>query len=227
MKKILFVCSFVLCAVLFSSYQAMSGKPFEGVITFKITYPDNKISESQMAMYPKMLTVSIKGTKARTDMQLSGMNTVTITDYSDKTSVALVNLMGQKYAIKKTTADIEKEMEKEAKPTVVLSGETKVIAGYTCKKAVITLNDDGAVTTYEIYYTNELGSKMANFDNPLYKDIDGVLLEFFLKNHDINMKFSATSIEKKSLPAIDFEIPSDYPITTLDELKSKFGGGTE
>ena len=90
MKKILFACSFVLCAVLFSSYQVMSGKPFEGVITFKITYPDNKISESQMAMYPKMLTVSIKGTKARTDMQLSGMNTVTITDYSDKTSVALV-----------------------------------------------------------------------------------------------------------------------------------------
>ena len=218
MKKILFACSFVLCAVLFSSYQVMSGKPFEGVITFKITYPDNKISESQMAMYPKMLTVSIKGTKARTDMQLSGMNTVTITDYADKTSVALVNLLGQKYAIKKTTAEIEKEIEKEAKPTIELSGETKVIAGYTCKKAVITVNDDGAITTYEIYYTNELGSKMANFDNPLYKDIDGVLLEFFLKTHDVNMKFSATSVEKKSLPAIDFEIPSDYPITTLDEL---------
>ncbi len=241
MKKILFACSFVLCTVLFSSYQAMSGKPFEGVITFKITYPDNKISESQMAMYPKMLTVSIKGTKARTDMQLSGMNTVTITDYSDKTSVALVNLMGQKYAIKKTTADIEKEMEKEAKPTVEYSkganpiekdlagvaGETKMIAGYTCKKAVITVNDGGAVTTYEIYYTHELGSKMANFDKPWYQDIDGVLLEFFLKTHDVNMKFSATSVEKKSLPAIDFEIPSDYPITTLDELKSKFGGGTE
>ena len=225
MKKVLFAFSFVLCAVFFSSNLAMSGKPFEGVITFKITYPDNKISESQMAMFPKLLTVSIKGTKARTDLQMSGMNTVEITDYTDKTKIALINMMGQKYAIKQTTAEIEKEMEKEAKPNVVLSDTTKVIAGYTCKKAVITVNNDGVKSTYEVYYSSELGSKMANFDNPLYKDIDGVLLEFLLKNRDINMKFTATSVEKKSLPAKDFEIPSDYTLTTQDELKSKFGGG--
>ena len=227
MKKVLFAFSFVLCAVFFSSNLAMSGKPFEGVITFKITYPDNKISESQMAMFPKLLTVSIKGTKARTDLQMSGMNTVEITDYTDKTKIALINMMGQKYAIKQTTAEIEKEMEKEAKPNVVLSDTTKVIAGYTCKKAVITVNNDGVKSTYEVYYSSELGSKMANFDNPLYKDIDGVLLEFLLKNRDINMKFTATSVEKKSLPAKDFEIPSDYTLTTQDELKSKFGGGNE
>jgi hypothetical protein len=41
------------------------------------------------------------------------------------------------------------------------------------------------------------------------------------------MKFSATSVEKKSLAAKDFEIPSDYTLTTQDELKSKFGGGHE
>ena len=136
-------------------------------------------------------------------------------------------MMGQKYAIKQTTAEIEKEMEKEPKPIVELSDTTKVIAGFSCKKAVITVNNDGVKSTYEVYYSNELGSKMANFDNPLYKDIDGVLLEFLLKNRDINMKFSATSVEKKSLPAKDFEIPSDYTLTTQDELKSKFGGGNE
>ncbi len=227
MKKYLFGISFALFALLLTSGALIAGKPFEGVITFKITYPDNKISESQMAMFPKLLTVSIKGTKARTDLEMSGMNTVEITDYVDKTKIALINMMGQKYAIKQTSAEIEKEMAKEAKPTIVLSDETKVIAGYTCKKAVITVNDDGAKTSYEVYYSNELGSKMANFDNPLYKDIDGVMLEFLLKNRDINMKFTATSIEKKSLPAKDFEIPSDYTLTTQDELKSKFGGGTE
>ena len=227
MKKILFAISFALCARLCTSFPASSGKPFEGVITFKITYPDNKISESQMAMFPKVLTVSVKGSKARTDMELSGMKTVEITDCVDKTKVALLNMMGQKYAIKQNAAEIEKELGKEAKPTVELSSETKVIAGYTCKKAVVTVNDDGVKSTYEVYYSNELGSKTVNFDNPLYKEIDGVLLEFSMKNRDINMKFTATSIEKKSLSAKDFEIPSDYTVTTQDELKSKFGGGTE
>ncbi len=227
MKKLLFTLSFAICIVLVSSIAGMSGKPFEGVITFKISYPDNKFSESQLAMFPKVLTVSIKGTKSRTDLQMSGMNTVEITDYTDKTKVALLNMMGQKYAIKQTSAEIEKEMAQSGIPTVEESGETKVIAGYTCKKAVITVNDDGLKSAYEVYYSGELGSKMANFDNPWYKDIDGVMLEFILKNREINMKFTATSVEKKSLPAKDFEIPSDYTPTTQEELKSKFGGGNE
>jgi hypothetical protein len=227
MKKVLFAFGLILGALLLNSNPVMSGKPFEGVITFKVTYPDSKMSESQLAMFPKLFTISIKGTKARTDMQASGMNQVQIIDYTDKTIVTLINMMGQKYAIKQTSAEIEKDLEKEAKPVVELSTETKVIAGYTCKKAVVTVNDDGVKNTYEAWYTNELGSKTANFDNPLYRDIDGVLLEFLFKTHDTSMKFTATSVEKKSLVAKDFEIPSDYTLTTQDELRSKFGGGTE
>jgi hypothetical protein len=227
MKKTLLFCSIILVTVLFGSNSAISGKPFEGVITYKISYPDSKFSESQLAMFPKVLSVSIKGSKSRTDLAMSGMNTVEITDYTEKTSVSLINMMGQKYAIKQTTAEIESKNAAEGKGTVELSEETKVIAGYTCKKAVVTMNDDGTKTTYEAWYSSELGSKLANFNNPLYKDIDGALLEFTMKNQEVSMKFSATSVEKKSLAAKDFEIPSDYTLTTQDELKSKFGGGHE
>jgi GLPGLI family protein len=227
MRKLFVALTFIMCVMLFSSTTVMSGKPFEGVITFKITYPDSKFSESQLAMFPKVFTVSIKGSKSRTDMQMSGMNSTTITDYTDKSSVSLINMMGQKYAIKQTTAEIEKEMNSEGTPVIELSAETKVIAGYTCKKAIVTTNNDGIKSTFEAWYSNELGSKLTNFNNPLYKDIDGVLLEFSMKNRDVNMKFTATSLEKKSLPAKDFEIPSDYTLTTQDELKSKFGGGND
>jgi GLPGLI family protein len=227
MKKAFFLLPVTLLVLASSSLLSMAGKPFEGVITFKITYPENKFSESQMAMFPKILTVSIKGTKSRTDMQMSGMNTVEITDYNDKTKVALLNIMGQKYAIRQTAAEIEKEMAESGVPSVELSAETKVIAGYTCKKAVVTVNDDGVKSTYEVYYTNELGNRIVNFDSPYYKDIDGVLLEFSLKNRDVNMQFTATSVEKKGLSSKDFEIPSDYVLTTQEELKNKFGGGDD
>ncbi|MEI7983601.1 MAG: hypothetical protein WCI71_18275 [Bacteroidota bacterium] len=227
MKNLFITLTLFLGILFINTHNMQAAKPFEGVITFKITYPDNKFSESQMAMFPKVLTVSIKGTKARTDLLMSGMNTVEITDYNDKSKVALLNMMGQKYAIKQTSADIEKEISAEGSPSVELSGETKMIAGYTCKKAVVTMNNSGIKSIYEVYYTSELGTKLANFDNPVYKDIDGVMLEFVLKNRDVNMKFTATSIEKKSLPAKDFEIPSDYVLTTQEELKSKLGGGGE
>jgi hypothetical protein len=225
MKKYLLLSGMLMGFLVLNCNSASAGKPFEGVITYKIAYPDSKFSESQMAMFPKVLTVSIKGTKSRTDLSMSGMNTVEITDYTDKSSVSLLNMMGQKYAIKKSTTEIEKEMTAEGTPTVVFSEEAKVIAGYTCKKAVVTLNNDGVKSTFEAWYTSELGSKLANFKNPLYKDIDGALLEFAMKTQEITMKFSATSVEKKSLSAKDFEVPSDYTLTTQDELKSKFGGG--
>jgi hypothetical protein len=160
-------------------------------------------------------------------MQMSGMNTIEITDYTEKNSVSLINMMGQKYAIKKTTAEIEGENSAVGNTTVELSEETKVVAGYTCKKVVVTSNNDGVKSTFEAYYSSELGSKLANFNNPLFKDVDGALLEFSMKNQEINMKFTATSVEKKSIPAKDFEIPSDYTLTTQDELKSKFGGGND
>jgi hypothetical protein len=227
MRKVLQVSAILIFAVLYCSFNTSAGKPFEGVITYKITYPDSKFSESQLAMFPKVLTVSVKGSKSRTDLQMSGMTTVEISDYTDKTSVSLLNMMGQKYAIKQTTAEIESKNAAEGTTTVEQSNETKVVAGYTCKKVVVTVNDDGAKSTFEAWYTSELGSKQANFNNPLYKDIDGALLEFLMKNREVTMKFTATSVEKKSLPAKDFEIPSDYTLTTQDELKSKFGGGNE
>lgn len=206
---------------------AAAPKPFEGVITYKITYPDSKFTESQLAMFPKLVTVSVKGTKSRTEMQMNGMSTVEIKDYSEKSSVTLLDIMGQKLAIKKTSADIEKEMKSDATTSVELTSETKVIAGYMCKKAVITINDDGKKSVFEAYFTEELGGNNINFDNPVFKDIKGVMLEFSLRENEMNMLFTATSVDKKGISSKEFEIPSDYKPTTLDEMKNMFGGGNE
>jgi hypothetical protein len=205
----------------------MAGKPFEGVITYNISYPDNKFTESQMKMFPKILTVSVKGTKSRTELNTGMGNQISINDYSNKTVINLIDMMGQKYAIKKTADDVAKENAKQPAPKVTITNETKVIAGFNCKKAVITVNDDGEVSTYDVFYTDEIGGKGANFDNPVYKDIDGVMMEFLMKTPQFTMKFSATSAERKSIDSKLFEIPSDFTLTTEEELKSKFGGGGE
>jgi hypothetical protein len=214
-----FVLLFLVSAVL------MAGKPFDGVITYKITYPDSKYSEAQLNMFPKVMTVSVKGTKARTEMNVGGGTTVEILDYVAKTKVALINMMGQKFAIKQTKEEIEKDNADQPKGTVTVTNETKNIAGYNCKKAIVTADDDGVKTTFEVWFTEELGAKDANFDNPLYKDINGVMLEFILKTPQVTMKFVASSVEKKSVSDKDFEIPADFTLTTQEELKSKFGGG--
>lgn len=213
-----------LCFVFFCTATSSAQRAFEGMITYKITYPDNKFTESQMAMFPKILTVSVKGEKSRTDIQTGMGNTIEISDYTSKTKTTLLDMMGQKYAIRSSWAEIQKEMAAEPKGQVQVTGETKMIAGYRCKKAIVTANDKGTKLTYEVYYSSELGPKSSNFDKPMYTDIDGVLLEFSMKTPQFTMKFTATSVEKKSISPKEFEIPSDYTITTREELKSKFGG---
>ncbi|MDP4280979.1 MAG: DUF4412 domain-containing protein [Bacteroidota bacterium] len=207
--------------------SAYAGKPFEGVITYKITYPDSKYTESQLAMFPKTLTVSIKGEKSRTEINSSMGAQIQIMDYSNKSVISLVNVMGQKYAIRQTPDEVKKAMEKEPKGTVKVTDETKVIAGYNCKKAIVSVNDDGEKTDYEVYFTTEMGAVNPNFDQGIYRDVNGVMMEFLQKSPQISMKFTATSVEKKSISSKEFEIPSDYTITTMDEMKSKFGSGME
>jgi len=225
MKKIIMKSSLTFIFLFFVSAALVAGKPFDGVITYKISYPDSKFSEAQLNMFPKVMTVSVKGSKARTEMNVGGGTTVEILDYVAKTKVALINMMGQKFAIKQTAQEIEKENALQPKGTVSVTNETKSIAGYNCKKAIVTSDEDGVKSTFEVWFTEELGGKDANFDNPLYKDINGVMLEFLIKTPQITMKLSATSVEKKAVSAKDFEIPTDYTLTTQEELKSKFGGG--
>ena len=225
MKKIILKSSLTFILLFLVSAALVAGKPFDGVITYKISYPDSKFSEAQLNMFPKVMTVSVKGSKARTEMNVGGGTTVEILDYVAKTKVALINMMGQKFAIKQTAQEIEKENALQPKGTVSVTNETKSIAGYNCKKAIVTSDEDGVKSTFEVWFTEELGGKDANFDNPLYKDINGVMLEFLIKTPQITMKLSATSVEKKAVSAKDFEIPTDYTLTTQEELKSKFGGG--
>jgi hypothetical protein len=210
--------------VIMPAIKAYPQKSFEGVITYKITYPDNKFTESQMAMFPKILTVAIKGEKSRTDIQTGMGNTIEISDYTTKTKTTLMDMMGQKYAIRSTWEEIQKEMDLEAKGQVLLTSETKMVAGYNCKKAIVTVDDKGTKYTFDVYYSNELGPRAANFDNPVYKDIDGVLLEFSMHTPQFTMKFTASAVEKKSVASKDFDIPADYTLTTKEELRSKFGG---
>ena len=92
-----------------------AGKTFEGIITYRISYPDNKYSESQQAMLPKLVLVSIKGNNSRTEIKTAMGNQVEIKDYTTKTNITLIDMMGQKYAVKSSAEEIEKENAKEPK----------------------------------------------------------------------------------------------------------------
>jgi len=208
---------FALC-----SFQ-MFAKEFKGVITYKITVEGSGVTEEMKNMMPKTMTMSILGNKARSEMVMSMGKTISITDGDNKETITLMDMMGQKIAIKSTYDEIKADLDKAPAVKVEITSETKDIAGYTCKKAVITNPWDG--TEIIVYFTEELGSNKLNFDNPQFKDINGAMLEFEIPNEQFTMKFSAVSVEKKNVSEDEFTIPEGYQIKTKEEMQGMFGGG--
>jgi GLPGLI family protein len=222
MKKVIrIILSLVLLIGVLSVNSYAGDKSFRGVIVYNISFGED-MDASMVAMMPKTMKMYISGDKSKMEMIAGFGTTNVIFDSETKESVVMMDMMGQKFAIKSTAEDIEKELEEAPNTVVEVTDETKEIAGYTCKKAIVTV--EGEDTELIVYFTDELGGGQFNGSNPFYNKIDGVMLEFVMLENDIEMSYKAISVEKKKVSDEMFDIPVEYKIVTEEELQGMFGG---
>jgi GLPGLI family protein len=191
----------------------------EGKVSYSITFPGAKLSQDEQAMMPTESTVWFKNEVSRMEMKMGmGMNMVTI---SDKEGVLLLmDMMGNKMAIRKTPADLKKQKKSETDgQSFTATGETKEIAGYTCKKAVLKNEDKGDMT---IWFTEAI---LANNQwNESMNGVTGFPMEFNMKSDRVDMHMVASKVSAEKVDGSMFKVPSDYKMMTEDEMKSMFGG---
>jgi hypothetical protein len=207
--------------------QKNGAKPFQGTITFNITYRGN-VSPAQKGMLPTSATVTIKDCKTKTEAVSGPVTQDALTDGSSKTETLLIDAMGTKVAVKMSTQELNDAMSKTPSPSVNITKETKVISGFTCKQAILTTKEDDGTTNIDtIYFSDEIGCKDLNFSDPTFKDIPGAVLQYTEFNSQINATtvYTVKEIEKTKVNDKVFLIPSDYKEVTKDELKKMFGGG--
>jgi len=195
-------------------------KSFEGTIKYSITYPESSMPEAQKQQLPSNLTLYIKGNMVKSEM-ITGMFTrKTIKDAEQQKATTLLDIMGQKYAIEQTKEDIRQQIEKQEKPEITVTDKNKKVAGYNCKKTIVT-SENGEKQT--IYFSPEIGNASLNFDSPVYKQIDGIPLEYQMKNNMFTMRLSAEKVTKKKISDDNFVIPDDYKKVTQEELQNMLG----
>ncbi len=203
-----------------SMIQAQT-KLTEGSVVFSITMTDNDLDPQIASMMPKEMTLTFKGDKSKTDMKM-GMGTIIVL-YDDKAKFAttLMDMMGQKTAIKISEADMEKEKGKQPKTTVKNLEETKVICGYTCHKAELTI--EGEKEKQIVYYTKDIVAKNSQAQKGGLKGLDGFPMEYVISMQGMGMKMTAKTVSKDKLEDAVFKIPEGYKEMTMDEAK-KMGG---
>ena len=206
-------------AIVATSFTGSSD--FEGKIVYAIDFNNpNMPPQAKAMMAGSNATTYIKGTKTRSEVNMAMQNTIAIYDSKTNTAVTLMEVMGNKYKIKN---DLSKKDEKKPDTKVNVTSETKVIAGYTCKKAEVTFTDkNGTATNTNIWFTEEISNHMntSSENGYQFKDIKGMPLEYEIKTQNgMTMKMSATSVSKETVADSKFDIPSEYKETTVEDMQ--------
>ncbi|MDQ3192701.1 MAG: DUF4412 domain-containing protein [Bacteroidota bacterium] len=201
--------------------QAQKKAPFEGVITFEITIDSDDLDPVSKAMLADMeLKTYLKKEKSRSESDVAMQKSITISDSKAKTIVTLIDIMGQKFMMKTSSTDMAKKEERSENIQVTLLDETKVIAGYTCKKAEIRTPDNPNPIT--VYYTNDIS--FPKYASP-FRGIDGFPLEYEGDMGGMKTKTTAKSVSIEKVSDAKFVIPEGYQETTMEELQKMFSGG--
>ncbi len=217
MKRIL-----IIIAILFSINGIYAQSMSAGKVIYAISYPESSLDEQTLAMMPTEATMYFNDDKTRMEMQMGmGMNMVTIADNKTKSATVLMDMMGNKTAMTMTEDDINKEAKNAGEYEIKKTEETKTIAGYLCKKAVVTLKNKNS---FNVWYTDQIRVKNSNWNNQ-FKNIDGFLMEFRMdQNNGLSMLMTAKKITDVKPGDELFVVPGDYKKMTKEEMMKMYGG---
>ncbi|MES2133537.1 MAG: hypothetical protein V4506_14405 [Bacteroidota bacterium] len=218
-------------ALALMSIVSVNAQNKEGFILYDMKFEG--LPPEQAAMMGDMETkVTFKNGKSLTEINSMMFTQQIVAD--DNGMLMLMEQMGNKYAIKQTKAEMEKEeakqKDKPADPKIEYINETKTIAGYECKKAVVTIVDkDKKENKIEVWYSEK-------FENPnkegrgrgqnFMKGLKGVPFEYSTSMGPMKIKMMAKEVSLEPVADAKFALSTDgYKMLSMDELKAMQGGG--
>jgi GLPGLI family protein len=101
---------------------------------------------------------------------------------------------------------------------VIVTGETKKILGYLCKKAIIKRYPIGQkVNTSEVWFTQQIRPFYVDPD-PAFKKLDGLLMDFRINQDGNIVHIKAKLVMSAPIDDSLFIVPKDYQFVNETEL---------
>ncbi len=199
----------------------------EGSVTYIMTMEG--LPPEQAAMMGDMETkIFYKDKKTYTEMNSMMYSYKILND--DNGQLFLMDQMGNKFFTRTTKAELEKNAEasKDKDPKIEYINEAKTIAGYECKKAIITsTGKDGEIKT-DVWYTEKVpyvsqggGGRKGG---EMFKGLKGMPMEFAVKQGPMNIKMSAKEVSSEKVPDSKFVLTTEgYTEKKMEDIQK--GGG--
>lgn len=192
----------------------------EGVIEFKAEAVDSKDHASMTV--PDKMVVKFKNDYSAAELEagLGFAKMKFISDPVKKEFRSQVFFFEKRQSIMQMP-EIEKTNYYYPDYDVEYAKDSKEIAGYKCKKAILKFKDGSAPV--EVWYTKDIAIKNPNWSNAYYK-VDGVLMDYKLKKYGLELHFTATSVSEATIDDSYFNIPTEYSMVKNIELEKMFSG---
>jgi uncharacterized protein (DUF1330 family) len=162
------------------------------------------------------LTQYMKGHLSRVDIDFKVVHYSYLINSREETVVTLIENHGDKYLIRGGKEEYTKDLKEYAAVQFKDAGETKQIAGYTCKKAIGKMANG---ETFEVYYTADLIPENKQY-NRRFVNLKGIPLQFEIINKNgSRMRMVATKVDLYAVPGSFFDTPkSGYKEISREEL---------
>jgi hypothetical protein len=191
----------------------------EGKVIYDVSYPENTFDSISSKNLPHDCTYYFNDRMMRIDIGSEADMTRVLLDNEKEVLHVLTDANGNKMDLYFTRKEIEKA-GLGANGSMTLTGDSRVIAGYDCKKAVITRAGNKLIT---VWFTDKIKPKNAYW-NMVFRDIEGLLMEFTTEIKGITTYMTAREVILGNPGNDIFLIPAGYTPVTAGELKKMTEG---
>ena len=180
----------------------------EGEIYYNIKYVSNPSSLST-DLLPKELVIAFRNDLISTTLKapLGNSGITTVVNPRENIYDTYLNILSFKYYFEGNHADIQPGFGSMKGITFHETGRKSVICGFNCRQARVDMPDNK--TSRYIWYTTEIRAENPNRMTP-YRDIEGVLMDFFYIIGDAELQFTADEVLVKQISDRAFEKKENY-----------------
>lgn len=207
-----------LVLFIFSFSVLLAQDDFEGKIVYSISYsnlpPQMKNYES---MLPKTISVNLKGNMSQVEQKQMMGASVVVSDMQAKTGFIEMEMGNQKLRMKVSNDQFEEDSNKLN--NIEYIDESKTIAGYPCKKAI--MKDEKGNPAITVFYTE----KIKNQAQKEFAGLKGFPLQYQMTQQNMTMEMTATEITETSIDDAIFEKRDGYKDISKEDLQKMMMGG--
>ena len=191
----------------------------EGVITYRLEYPDGENSNSLVMMLPPQMTMTFKGNN--TIMSIKGFAGCfvlnTIADNSKKQNYTMLSVgFDQKYMLVSDFGDAPFGTNSMSDLQITNTQDTMSICGYLCHKVVG--HSEKCKRDFTFWFTKDIEIHSDCILSPI-KSVDGVLMAFDVEMMGIYMKAMAVEVNRQDIANDLFDKPDGFKQVSRKELE--------